>query len=308
MGLMNALAGGMGGFAEGFAETHLALKKQELLRDALVQREKHDAEVIKLQQQELKGREAGRQLQERKFQAELEQKAQQLQQQAQAGSALGLLQGDDAGTLGFSLDDQSRGELRGLVTQQQAREGQIGEAVKQFQRHREARQVVSGISLEGLPEGQQQLGKAALTAFAQGRLSGDGLFHVLNRFGSAGTSPTRGGRRGTRADLAMQAAQGDADAAEALKMMSPGERSMTSAELAWRSANGDTKAAEALDQLQRLRTPVRTGRRKERTVPQGAPGSDPTTYRGEQFQGRGGSAPVDDEDELPKIKSFRRIK
>ena len=63
MGLMNALAGGMGGFADGFVETHFALQKQQLLRDTLLQREKSDQEHIKLMQQELKGREAARQLQ-----------------------------------------------------------------------------------------------------------------------------------------------------------------------------------------------------------------------------------------------------
>jgi hypothetical protein len=330
MPLANSL-GGFGGFAEGFVETHLAVQKQQLLRDALIQKEKHDSEHIKLLQQELKGREAGRQLQERKFLADLEagqqerqlaaqqfqwkvdQARQQQQARQHAGSALGLLHGDAADTLGFHLDDQSRGELQGLVTTQQAREGQIGEAVKQFQQHLQAREVVGGISLEGLPAAQQQLGNAALSAFQQGRLSGDGLFSLLNRFGSAGTSPTRGGRRGTRADLAMQAAEGNAAAAEALRMMSPGERSMTSAELAWRSSGSGPdaeRAQQALDQLQRLRTPPRTGRRKDRTIPEPGPADHPTTYRGETFQGRGRSTPEADEDPeaLPRIKSFRRVK
>jgi hypothetical protein len=106
----------------------------------------------------------------------------------------------------------------------------------------------------------------------------------------------------------MRAAEGDAAAAKALQAMSPGERSMSSAELAWRAAGGDERAQQALDQLQRLRTPPRTGRRKDRTIPEPGPADHPTTYRGEQFQGKGRSAPVEDEDDLPKIKSFRRVK
>jgi hypothetical protein len=298
----------VGGFMTGFLETKLALEKANLLRDTLMQRERNDAEHIKLMQQELKGREAWRQLQERKFQAELEQKQQQLQQRAQAGSALSLLQGHEAGTLGFQLDPQSQGELQGIVTQQQAREGHLGEAVKQFQRHLEARQVINAMDLSDLPEAQQQVGKAALSAFAQGRLSGDGLFTVLNRFGTGGTAPTRGGRRGTRADLAIQAAQGDAAAQHALELMGPGQRSMTSAELSWRASGGDQRAADALERLQQLRTPPRTGRRKERTIPQGAPGDDPTTYRGESLQGQGRFSGEDEETALPKIKSFKRIR
>jgi hypothetical protein len=301
----------IGNFLEGFVDTVLKVQRANLLRDTLIQREQNDREELKLRKQEIEGRAAWRQLQERKFLADLEQEQRQLQQRAQAGSALALLQEDDAGSLGFRLDAQSRGELHGLVTRQQAREGQISEAFKQFQQHLQAREVVNAISLEGLPEAQQQLGKAALSAFAQGRLSGDGLFTVLNRFGTAGASPTRGGRRDTRADLAMQAAQGDAEAATALQMMSPGERSMTSAELAWRASGGDQRAQQALEALQQLRTPPRSGRRKERTIPEPGPADHPTTYRGPQFQGKGGSAPVDDtegEADLPRIRSFKRIR
>jgi hypothetical protein len=297
----------LGGFAQGFVETHLALQKQQLLRDTLLQREQNDREELKLRKQEIDGRAAWRQLKEREFLAGLEQKQQELQQRAQAGSALGLLQADLTGGLGFQLDPQSQGELQGIVTTQQAREGEIGEGLKRFQQHQQARQVVAGISLEGLPEPQQQVGHAALSAFQQGRLSGDGLFQVLNRFGTAGTAKTRGGRRGTRADLAMQAAQGDAEAQRALELMSAGERSMSSAELVWRAAGGDQRAQQALEHLQGLRTPPRSGRRKERTIPEPGPGDHPTTYRGSSFQGKG-SAVEEDEDDLPKVRAFRRVR
>jgi hypothetical protein len=298
----------IGGFLSGFVDTRLKLERLNLLRDSLLQREHNDREELKLRKQEIEGRAAWRQLQERKFMSDLEQEQRQLQQRAQAGSALGLLLGDQSGTLGFQLDPQSQGELQGIVTTQQAREGDIGEGLKRFQQYQQARQVVGAIDLSGLPEAQQQLGKAALSAFSQGKLSGDGLFTVLNRFGTAGTSKTRGGRRGTRADLAIQAAQGDADAQRALELMSPGERSMSSAELAWRAAAGDQRAQQALEQLQRLRTPPRSGRRKERTIPEPGPADHPTTFRGETFQGKGRSAPGADEDELPVVKGFRRIR
>jgi hypothetical protein len=341
-----------GDFGKAFVDTHLAIERQNQLRDSLLQREKADTERLKLQQQELKGRQAQRQLQEerfladlslrqqkfqaeqQKFQAELAENQQQAQQRQQAGAAQGLLNADpDA--LGFTLEPESQAALGSIVTQQQAREGKIGDAAKQFQELQQRRGAIFEMDFSDLPAHQQSWAHAAVKAFRQGGLSGDGLFNFLNRLGN----PPQNGRTGNRANLAYKAAQGDKAAEKALTLMGPAERSMALSELAWRAAGGDERATQALLWIERMRTakPPSSRRRSYRDheddpdyypkipsskdaprtssgrrIPVPGPGDHPTTHRGKAFTGKGTSPlppnPEEEDDDLPKIKGFRRVR
>jgi hypothetical protein len=119
-------------------------------------------------------------------------------------------------------------------------------------------------------------------------------------------------------------------ARKALALLPQGRARETMATLAIRAAKGDADAAQALEALKSLRVP--SGRRKvqqtgepeaaapaprpkkTRRIPVGVPAAqDPTIFHGEGLHGQGRSAPMetplpDWEGPLPTVKKFRRVK
>lgn len=306
------------GFAQGFTQTALPLMRLQLARQQFEAQQETAREKLKLLKKRIEGEEADFRLREDQAKAKLLQLHQQQRGRQEAGAAGAALLDQS-----LPLDEQSRGELQGIIARQQASEGEFTGmqkllAARDDVKRRQSLAESLGSVLEDLPAAHQAFGKGALQSFVQGGLDDTGLFRALDRITGLTGMPQ------SRLQLAFLASGTGPRAEQAKKALAllPEEMArITTAELSLLAEQEGPQAEaakRALATLKDLRgTGVRKGQRRgagrrggfagqeAEQVPSVTPQPPLRELPGGGVQGQGRFAPGEP---LPKVKRFRRIR